>query len=380
MQRERVLLFIIMIVLLCVGIVMIYSTSAIFADVRYGSNYYFLKRQLLWLALGLAGFFTFSQIDYHRFRGLSRVGIVVSLVLLAAVFIPHVGRGAGGAKRWISLGFFSFQPSEIAKYATIIFLADYLDRKQSTIGLFFKGFIPPCMVLGAVLVMIVAQPDLGTVIAIALVSLILFFIGRVRIAHILTMILGSLPALYVLLFRVEWRRKRLLAFLDPWKDPQGSGFQIIQSFIALGSGGLFGVGLGQSRQKLFYLPEAHTDFIFSIIGEELGLVGTLAVVVLFILFLYLGARIVLRAADYFGQLLSAGIVSMITLQTIVNVSVVTGSIPTKGLPLPYISFGGSSLLLIMTATGVLMNVAKQAGKKVESNPFAKHKNRLVDLG
>jgi len=379
MKRERLLIFIIVLALLCVGIVMIYSTSAIFADSKFGSNYYFLKRQLIWVTLGLIGFFSFSNIDYHRLRKFGRLGVIVAIVLLVAVFLPYIGRTAGGAKRWVSIGFFSFQPSEIAKYAMILFLADYLDRKQKTVQLFWKGFVPPCLVLGMCLLLIVAQPDLGTVIAIALVSLIIFFVGRVRLLHIATLILGSLPGLYVLLWRTPFRRKRILAFLDPWKDPQGTGFQIIQSFIALGSGGLFGVGLGQSRQKLFYLPEAHTDFIFSIMGEELGLIGTLSVVILFMLFLVLGMKITFYAPDFFGQLLAAGIVSMISLQTIINISVVTGSIPTKGLPLPYISFGGSSLLLIMIATGVLMNIAQQGGEKVESNPFAKHKSRLIKV-
>jgi cell division protein FtsW len=379
MKRERLLIFIIVLALLCVGIVMIYSTSAIFADRRFGSNYYFLKRQLIWVTVGLIGFFSFSNVDYHHLRKFGRTGVIISVVLLIAVFLPYVGRVAGGAQRWVSVGFFSFQPSEVAKYALILFLADYLDRKHKNMHLFFKGFVPPCIVLGLCLLLIVAQPDLGTVIAIALVSLIIFFVGRVRLLHLATLVLASIPALYMLLFRVAFRRKRLLAFLDPWKDPQGSGFQIIQSFIALGSGGLFGVGLGQSRQKLFYLPEAHTDFIFSIMGEELGLMGTVSVVVLFILFLVLGMKIAFYAPDFFGQLLAAGIVSMISLQTIINISVVTGSIPTKGLPLPYISFGGSSLLLIMIATGVLMNIAQQAGQKVESNPFAKHRDRMVKM-
>ncbi|MDP8262551.1 MAG: putative lipid II flippase FtsW [Candidatus Ancaeobacter aquaticus] len=379
MQRERILIFIIVMVLLSISIIMIYSTSAIYADSKFGASNFFLKRQILWVIIGVIGFFVCSQIDYHFLRKFSKILLIVSIALLLAVFIPYLGRTAGGAQRWVSLGFFSFQPSEIAKFAVILYLADFLDRKRGEVRSFFKGFLPLCFVLGTVLLLIIIQPDLGTVIAITLVALIMFFIGGIRIAHIVTLLLASIPALYLLIFRVAYRRRRILTFLDPWKDPQGAGFQIIQSFIALGSGGIFGVGLGHSMQKLFYLPEAHTDFIFSILGEELGLIGTLSVVILFVLLTIIGAKIAYYAPDIFGILLASGIVSMIALQSIINISVVTGSVPTKGLPLPFISFGGTNLVLMLCATGILLSIAKQSQRRIVSDPFGKKNNRIVNV-
>ena len=282
-------------------------------------------------------------------------------LLLICVLVPPFSHAAGGAKRWLQLGPLSFQVSELAKFTLIVYLADFLSRKPlSTLQNFWKGFLPPALMLGVFLGLILLQPDLGTVIAIGLVAVILFYLGRARMVFLLASFLAALPALTLLLFRVPYRRRRILAFLDPWDDPQGIGFQIIQSFIALGSGGLHGLGLGQSRQKLFYLPEAHTDFIFSIIGEELGLIGTLAICFLFFVFLVLGIRIAVKALDLFGCLLASGIVSMICLQAIINIGVVTGSLPTKGLPLPFISFGGSSLLINLVSIGVLLNIAKQS--------------------
>lgn len=359
-RLERSLLLFIVLVLMCIGVVMIYSTSAIFAQDKFHNNYHFLHRQLVWTMLGLVGFLVMLRTDYHILARWSRWILPAALLLLVCVLVPPFSRAAGGAKRWIQLGPLSFQVSEIAKFALIVYMADFLSRKQEVVRSFWKGFVPPSLTLALFMGLIMLQPDLGTVIAIAMVAVVLFFLGRVRLAYLAAAFVASLPVLYLFIFRVAYRRRRILAFLDPWEDPQGIGFQIIQSFIALGSGGINGLGLGQSRQKLFYLPEAHTDFIFSIIGEELGLLGTVAIVVLFIAFLILGIRIALKAPELFGGLLAAGIVSMICLQAIINIGVVTGSLPTKGLPLPFISFGGSSLMINLINLGVLLNIAKQS--------------------
>ncbi len=357
---ERSVLLLIVLALLCTGVVMIYSTSAVYAQDKYADNYHFLYRQLMWCAFGILGFLFMLRMDYHRMAKASRWLVPLVLVLLVCVLVPPFSRAAGGAKRWIHLGPLSFQVSELAKFTVIAYLADFLARKQDCTCNFWKGFMPPGLMLCAFLGLIMLQPDLGAVIAISLVAVILFYLGRVRLAYLGAAFLASLPALYLFIFRVPYRRRRILAFLNPWDDPQGIGFQIIQSFIALGSGGIHGLGLGQSRQKLFYLPEAHTDFIFSIIGEEMGLIGTVTICVLFFAFLILGIRIAMKAMDLFGCLLAAGIVSMISLQAIINIGVVTGSLPTKGLPLPFISFGGSSLLVNLMSLGMLMNIAKQA--------------------
>ncbi len=358
---ERSMLLVVVLALMSVGVVMIYSTSAVFAQEKFNNHYFFLHKQLMWMCIGLAGFLAMLRLDYHLLAKWKYWLLPLALMLLVAALLPHVGRSAGGAKRWVQMGPFSFQASEMAKFALIVYLADFLSRKQDLVRSFWKGFCPPVMMLGLFLGLILLQPDLGTVIALGMVSVVLFFIGRVRLAYLGAAFLASLPALYLFIFRVPYRRRRILAFLNPWEDPQGIGFQIIQSFIALGSGGLRGVGLGNSRQKLFYLPEAHTDFIFSIIGEELGLAGTLFICALFLIFLFLGIRIAMRSPDLFGCLLASGIVSMICLQAIINIGVVTGSLPTKGLPLPFISFGGSSLLINMMSLGVLLNIAKQSG-------------------
>lgn len=363
MHKERIAIFLAVLSLVAIGIVMIYSTSAIYADEKFHDSYYFLKRQLTWLAIGLALFFAVSRFPYPELRKISLLILILSLAMLAAVFLPVVGKSAGGARRWLHFSFLTIQPSEFAKLAILVFLADFLARRQRKLGEFFRGFLPCLFILGVSMGLIVLQPDLGTVMLIGAVSFILFFVSGIRLSHLLTLFLLSLPVLYHFIFKVSYRRNRMLAFINPWKDPEGTGFQIIQSFIALGSGGLFGTGLGQSRQKLFYLPEAHTDFIFSIVGEELGLVGTTTVLGLFSILIILGVRISLKCQDLFGRLLSLGIVLLLGLQALINIGVVTGALPTKGLALPFISYGGSNLMVNLLMVGILLNVAKFAGKK-----------------
>ena len=312
-RRVRINLFTVTVILICIGIVMIYSSSSIYAAERYHDSFYFLKRHLSFLAAGTLLTFLVMLFDYRSFKKYARPFLGFSFLLLFLVLIPGLGREVSGAQRWFRFYFISFQPSELANLAVIIYVADFVCRKSSLIKTFFKGFLPPVCVLGATSLLILLQPDLGTTIALGCVVMIMLFVAGVRGKYLLGLILSSLPAMYFLVFSVPYRRARIMAFLNPWLDPQGSGFQVIQSQVAIGSGGLFGVGLGHSKQKLFYLPAAHTDFIFSIIGEELGLLGTLGVIILFIIFIRQGLRIIKNAPDKFGYFLALGLVLLISL-------------------------------------------------------------------
>lgn len=351
-------IYIITAFLICIGVVMVYSTSAMLAYERFKDSSYFLKRHFFYLIIGLVMALGAMSFDYRRLQRVSKYLIFFSLILLVLILLK--GREIGGAKRWFRFGPLSFQPSEFAKVSLIIYLSDILSRKQTVIKDFFEGFIPPALVSGIIILLVLLQPDLGTAIALSVITAIIFFVAGIKLRHILLSLLGLLPVLYVAIFSVPYRRRRILAFLNPWEDPRGIGFQVIQSFLALGSGGLFGVGLGQSSQKLFYLPASHTDFIFSIIGEELGLIGTLSVLILFILFLWQGMKVAFNCRDSFGRFLSLGIVSIITLEALINIGADTGSIPTKGLPLPFISYGGTSLMFHIVSVGLLLNVAKRS--------------------
>lgn len=358
MKSTRSSLFMIVAILIAIGVIMIYSTSAIYAYEKMGDSLYFLKRHLAYLALGLMLMLSAMVINIQTLKKAAKPIMAFSIILLVLVLIPHVGREAAGARRWFKIGLLNFQPSEFAKIAIFIYLAELITRKEKVIKSFVHGYLPPIMVLGFVLGLILLEPDLGTAIAISVVSVIMLFVSGVRPFYIFTSLLASIPVLYMLLFNVPYRRKRIMIFLNPWSDKRGAGFQIIQSFVALGSGGLLGVGLGQSRQKLFYLPASHTDFIFSIIGEELGFLGASAVVVLFILFVWEGMKITLRAEGKFEKLLSMALVSLIALEAVINIGVTAGVLPTKGLPLPFISYGGTSLIFHLTAVGLLLNIAR----------------------
>jgi cell division protein FtsW len=348
----------IVVILVAIGVVMIYSTSAIYANENMGDSLYFLKRHLMYLLAGLIMMFLAMIIKMETLKKWAKPIIAFSIMLLVVVLIPHIGREVSGARRWFRMGFLNFQPSEFAKIAILIYLAELLSRKEKLVKSFIHGYLPPVLALGLVLGLILLEPDLGTVIAISAVGLIMLFVSGVRVKYIAASILASIPALYVLLFSVPYRRKRMMVFFNPWSDRRGAGFQIIQSFVALGSGGLLGVGLGQSRQKLFYLPASHTDFIFSIIGEELGFVGSAAVVTLFILFVWEGMKITFWAHGKFEKLLSMALVSLIALEAVINIGVTAGLLPTKGLPLPFISYGGTSLIFHLIAVGLLLNIAR----------------------
>lgn len=357
-RNIRINLFSVTIILVCIGIVMIYSASSVYAGETYKDQFFFLKRHLSFLLIGgLLAFFVMG-IDYKSLQRFAKPVLLISFILLVLVLVPGIGREVSGARRWFRFKFLSFQPSELANLAVIIYISDFIARKGEVIKQFLKGFLPPICILGLIAVLILIQPDLGTTMAISIVVFIMLFVAGVRGTYLLSLILAALPALYMLIFSVPYRKARILAFLNPWLDPRGTGFQIIQSQVALGSGGIFGVGLGHSRQKLFYLPAAHTDFIFSIIGEELGLLGTLSVIVLFMIFIKQGLKIIKNAPDKFGYFLALGLVLMISLKAIINIGVSCGLLPTKGLPLPFISYGGSSFIFDMISVGILINISR----------------------
>ena len=360
MRSTRSLIFLIVMVLISIGLVMIYSASSIYAYSSMGNSLYFLNRHLVYLAIGLAMMLLAMAIDINRLKALSKPIIIATIVLLLLVLIPHIGRETAGARRWFRVGLINFQPSELAKIAVIIYMADLISRKGQAMKSFLKGYLPAMMILGVVVGLVLLEPDLGTAVTISLIAVIMLFVGGVNISYILASVLASLPVLYMLLFRVAYRRKRMMIFLNPWSDKRGAGFQIIQSFVALGSGGPFGVGLGQSRQKLFYLPASHTDFIFSIIGEELGFVGAASIVILFMIFVWQGMRVAFKAIDPFQRYTALGIVSLIGLEALINIGVTAGALPTKGLPLPFISYGGSGLIFHLMAVGILLNIAKSS--------------------
>jgi cell division protein FtsW len=358
MRQERVNLTITVVTLICVGMVMIYSASCVNAMHTFRDSLYYLKRHLLFLVIGLVVSFFVLRLDYRQLQPWARPLIAVCAVLLVLVLVPHIGAESYGARRWFKVGVFHFQPSELAKLAMIIYTADFLARKQQVIKSFRYGFLPPLMVMGLLCALTVKQPDLGTTLEIAAVTLTMLFLGGARRSHLALIFCSAIPLLVYLIAKEPYRMARIIAFLDPWQDSQGIGFQLTQSQIALGSGGLTGVGLGHSQQKLFYLPAAHTDFILSIIGEELGLMGAVSVIVLFGLFIWQGTRIIRQTNHAFGYFLGMGIVMMLGLQAVVNVGVSIGAFPTKGLPLPFISYGGSALIFHLVAIALLLNISK----------------------
>ncbi|MFQ5681386.1 MAG: putative lipid II flippase FtsW [Candidatus Omnitrophota bacterium] len=360
MRRIRIILFLSTVALLSLGLVMIYSASAIYAWERLGDANYYLKRQVLYLGLGVVFAFGAMAFDYRRLRRHARPLFMFCLGLM--VLVLFFGREVFGARRWLRLGGVGFQPSELMYLAFVIYLADFIARKKNVISNIAKGLIPPVILLLVVCFLLLMQPDLGGAVSLSAVVFIMLFVAGVSLSGIGAFILASLPMLYFLVFRVPYRRMRILSFLDPWQDAHGAGFQVIQSQIALGTGGLWGVGLGQSRQKLFYLPAAHTDFIFSIIGEELGLCGAMFVLALFATFIYCAVSIFRSAPDNFGKFLVLGIFSTIALKAVINIGASLGVLPTKGLPLPFVSYGGTSLVSDMISAGLLLNVSRASIK------------------
>jgi cell division protein FtsW len=342
---------------------MIYSSSAIRAQERFGDSYFFLKRQLLWAALGVLVMVWMMRWDYRGWQKLAFPLFLLSLLFLLLVLVPQVGVKVNGARRWLSLGGLSFQPTELAKISLILLLSHLLAKKGQEVREFAHGFLPLIVVAGLITVPILFQPNFGNVAVLLAVAVMICYMGGARISHLLLLGAGCLPLLFLMMMHSSHARSRLLTLFDPSRVSEGARYQITQSFYALGPGGLLGRGLGDGIQKLFYLPEPHTDFIFAIIGEEIGFLGASMIVFLFGILLWRGTRIALRAPDPFGRYTAMGITCLIVSQAAINVGMVIGLLPTTGLPLPLVSFGGSSLVLSLMEIGILLNISHFAGAR-----------------
>lgn len=353
-------LLVVTLMLVGLGIVMIYSASAIRAQERFGDPAFFLKKQLVYASIGLLAMTWAVGRDLKTFQRLTPILFLGSLLLLLLVLVPHVGIRINGARRWIRFFGLSFQPAELGKLAAILFLASYFARRQDRLDSFLDGFLPPLCMTGLIAGLIIIQPNFGTAAILLFVASLLFFVGGARIGHLFATAAAALPALVFLALQSSHGRTRLLALVDPARVSAKATYQLVQSFYALGPGGFLGRGLGDSMQKLFFLPEPHTDFIFAIVGEEMGFVGAMVIVVLFALFLWRGTRAALRAGDPYASYLAIGITGLVVGQAALNMSVVSGLLPTTGVPLPFLSFGGSSLTLTLFGVGVLLNVSRRA--------------------
>ena len=352
-------LFTVTMLLVFVGLVMVFSASAVMARERFGSPYAFLSKQLIWAVAGLVAMVIAMGVDYRRYKHPALVFSLMGFTTLLLISVFFLDR-SHNTHRWIHAGGFSFQPSELAKPVLILFLAYFLESRTKTIDDVRNTLLPAAVPVLVLLGLIVFQPDLGTAIACAGIAACILYVAGMRMRYFAYSFAASLVPLYFLIFHVSFRRARILAFLNPYADSQKTGFHIIQSLIAVGTGGVTGTGLMEGKQKLFYLPEPHTDFIFAVTAEELGLVGAMFVVALFAIFLWRGMRGSWRTEDVFGRYLAVGITCMVVLQAFINISVVLGLLPTKGIPLPLVSYGGSSLFVTLACVGVLLNITKQA--------------------
>jgi cell division protein FtsW len=343
--------------LVSLGLVMVYSASAVIAAEKQDNGFYFLERQLLAAAVGLVVMAAAVRLGYRRLARLAYPMLLLSIVLLVLVLVPGVGTVVGGARRWLRLPGLSLQPAEIAKFTWVVYLAYSLAKKREKVATFSIGFLPHLLLAGLLVALCMAEPDFGSSVELLVLLFILLFAAGTKLSYLVGSVLLALPMAYASIARSPYRWARIKAFLDPWAHRHDIGYQVAQSLISVGSGGLFGLGLGESRQKLFFLPEAHTDFIFSIIGEELGLLGAMATIVLYGIVVWRGTRAALRASETFGTYLGLGLTAMLGFQAAVNMSVAMGMLPTKGLTLPFISYGGCSLVISMAAAGVLLSLS-----------------------
>lgn len=360
-KKVSIILAIVVISLAVFGCVMVYSASSYSANVVYGDSKHFLTKQIIGVCIGVASMIGFSFFDYHKLKKFAVPILCVGIVLLIVVLIPGIGVENYGARRWIRLPGFTIQASEISKFCYIVFTAAYLSKSRDKIKT-FKGILPICIFGGIICVLILMEPNMSITICTGLVMLTMLFVGGISLKHFLMICIPAVCLVPVLIIIEPYRLKRLLAFIDPWANPKGEGYQLVQSLYSLGSGGLFGVGLFNSRQKYLFLPFAESDFIFAIICEELGFIGVLGLITLFIIILICGIKIAKSADCLFGAYLATGITALISIQVLVNIAVVTGSIPPTGLPLPFISAGSSSLIVLMSAIGILLNIAKNKGE------------------
>jgi cell division protein FtsW len=356
--EHDIVLFASVLALVGFGIVMVYSASAVYATQKFGSATYFLRRDLLWSAIGLTAMGIGMRVDFGAYRRWSYLMLIASIGMLAAVLL--VGARINGARRWFHFAGVSFQPAELAKLALVIYLAYSLAKKAEKVRSFTVGFVPHMIVCGLMMALLLKQPDLGTAVILGMATLILLFVAGAKISYIFIAFLAAAPIMYQAIVGTPWRLRRMLAFIDPWQYRYDVGYQITESLISIGSGGVRGLGLGDGKQKLFFLPEAHTDYVMAIVGEELGLIGIVGIATMFGILVWRGARAALRARDAFGCYLAFGITAMFGLQALVNLGVVLGALPTKGLPLPFVSFGGSTLVVDLFAMGILLNISRGA--------------------
>jgi len=364
------ILCIVVLLLLSLGIIMVLSSSAPQSLSEWGNSYEYVKKQLGFGIFGIVLMFIISRIDYRKYQKFSKLAYVVACVVLLLVIVPGIGKSVNGARRWINLGFGQFQPSEIAKVCLIGFYAAYLTKHKDELGTFWKGFVKPFVwLVPPIAILFFVQDHLSASLVIILVVSMMMMMAGTRIKHFVTIgsvgAVGGLAGMIALAKATgigEFRLKRLTSFLDPWADFDDSSWQIVQSLYAIGSGGLFGAGLGESKQKFLYIPEPHNDFIFSILAEELGFIGCLVVIILFAILIWRGVLIAMKAPDMFGSLLAVGITSLVAIQVIINIAVVTSSIPVTGMPLPFFSYGGTALVILLCAMGVLLNISRESQK------------------
>jgi cell division protein FtsW len=369
--KDRNNILIPVLLLTAIGILMVYSSTALMSMRKYDNGFHYLINHLFTVFVGIGAMFLLSRVDHRKLKPMVYVLLGLSLLLLVLVFVPGIGISANGARRWLRLWPTTFQPSELVKIVMVFFLAFYMDKNFQRMREFRYGLLIPVGIMLVFQGIIMFQPDFGAVMSLGILPIGLLILGGARLSHIGVLVLTALPAMYLLVMTSSYRMKRVTCFIDPWKDPFGCGFQLVQSFIAFGKGGILGVGLGGSRQKLYYLPEVHTDFIFSIIGEELGLIGVLAVIGIFVWLFLAGIRMASRVQDPFTYFLTIGLSMMIGVQALINFAVSTGLMPTKGLPLPFISYGGSALLINMAAAGILISISgRNKQREMEEHSYS----------
>jgi cell division protein FtsW len=355
-------ILIVTLALVCFGLVMVFSSSYYYADLKHGDGLYYFKKQVIGAVLGFVVMIILINFNYRRLEKLKWIILIGSVVLLGLVLVPGVGVNLNEASRWLNIGGISVQPAEIAKFALILFMASYLAQNQKNIHKFRVGVLPMLVLVGLFCGLIILQPNFSTVINICLLAFVLLYAGGVRTAHLIPLAIVAVAVLVYVMTSADYRLQRYQVFLDPWADPLGAGYQLVQSLYAIGAGGFFGSGLGASRQKLLFLPYGESDFIFSIIAEELGFFGVIVLLALFGILIWRGIKVAINCPDLFGSLLAVGIVSMVGIQVIINIAVATGSIPPTGVPLPFISAGLSSLIIFMASIGLLLNISR-FGKK-----------------
>lgn len=357
--RWDYLLLLVTLCLVGIGLVMVLSSSSMLGEKNFGDPYHYFRPQVMYALLGLMIMLLCRNIPYQILCRLSFLILVGTLTLLVLVLVPAIGHEAGGASRWLRLGFFSIQPSELAKLVLVLYLARSLTMKREEIKSFTRGLLPLLVVLGSMVGLVLLEPDLGAAVVLVLLALFMFFVGGIRLSFLISLMVMALPAVYYLIIRSPYRMRRIAAFLTPWDDPLGTGYHIIHSYMAFASGGLTGTGPGGGHQKLFFLPEPHTDFIFSVVGEELGFIGVVFVALLFLILVWRGLSVALNAYEIQGTYLALGLTLIIGIQAFMNMGVVVGLLPTKGLILPFFSYGGSAMVVSFASIGILLNIAGQ---------------------